>query len=46
MVNHYNKAIVIGLRHNYNISIIVSKGYSLSIIYYITNYATKLKSPT
>jgi len=44
MVNCYNKAIAIGLRYNYNISIILSKGYSLSIIYYITNYATKFET--
>ena len=46
MVNRYNEAMAIGLRHNHDISMIVSKGYSLSMIYYITNYATKLESPT
>jgi len=45
IVNRYNKAIAIGLRHNHDISIILSKSYSLSIIYYITNYAIKLKTP-
>ena len=46
MVNRYNEAMAIGLRHNHDISLVLSKNYGLSMIYYITNYATKLETPT
>jgi hypothetical protein len=45
MVNGYNQAMAIGLRHNHDISMIISKTHSLSMVYYITNYATKLETP-
>jgi hypothetical protein len=45
MVNRYNEAMAIGLRHNHDISLILSKNYGLSMIYYITN-ATKFETPT
>jgi hypothetical protein len=45
MVNRYNKSIAIALRHNHDISMILSKKQGLSLLYYMTNYATKLHTP-
>ena len=45
MVNAYNQAMAIGLRHNHDIAMICSKTHSLSMLFYITNYATKLETP-
>ncbi|KAM5341409.1 hypothetical protein ACJ41O_014440 [Fusarium nematophilum] len=43
LVNRYNKAMAVGLRHNHDISMIKTKG--LAMVFYITNYATKLDTP-
>jgi hypothetical protein len=45
MVNRYNKSMAIALRHNHDISMILSKKQGLSLVYYMTNYATKLFTP-
>ena len=45
LVNRYNKAMAVGLRHNHDISAILTKTKGLAMIYYITNYATKLETP-
>ncbi|KAI8411540.1 hypothetical protein FOFC_08134 [Fusarium oxysporum] len=37
--------MAMGLRHNYDISFIVTKCKGLSLIYYETNYATKVEDP-
>ena len=44
MVNRYNEAMAIGLRHNHDISFIVTSTKFLAMVYYITNYATKLNT--
>lgn len=46
MVNRWNKAIAVGLRHNHDISFIATQCRTLSIAYYVTNYATKIEDPT
>jgi hypothetical protein len=46
LVNRFNKSMAIGLRHNHDITLISSKSNCLAIIYYTTNYATKLETPT
>lgn len=45
LVNRWNKAMVVGLRHNHDISFIATKCKSLAIIFYLTNYATKVEDP-
>ncbi|KAM9876020.1 hypothetical protein VDGL01_09923 [Verticillium dahliae] len=45
LVNRWNKAIAVGLRHNHDISFIVTKCKGLSLVYYLTNYATKVEDP-
>jgi hypothetical protein len=45
MVNSYNQALSIALRHNHDITMICSKSHSLSMLFYLTNYATKLETP-
>jgi hypothetical protein len=45
LVNRWNKAMAVGLRHNHDISFIVTKCKGLSLIYYVTNYATKVEDP-
>ncbi|KAH7461132.1 hypothetical protein FOMA001_g19195 [Fusarium oxysporum f. sp. matthiolae] len=45
LVNRYNKAMAVGLRHNHDISPILTNTKGLAMIYYITNYATKLHTP-
>jgi hypothetical protein len=45
LVNRYNKSLAVGLRHNHDVSIIVTKTKGLAMLYYITNYATKLDTP-
>ncbi|KAJ3544245.1 hypothetical protein NM208_g3153 [Fusarium decemcellulare] len=42
LVNRYNKAIAVGLRHNHDLSIILARIKGLAMVFYITNYATKL----
>lgn len=45
LVNRYNKSLAIGLRHNHDISMILTRTKGLAMVYYITNYATKLDTP-
>ncbi|PVH91577.1 hypothetical protein DM02DRAFT_663849 [Periconia macrospinosa] len=45
MVNRWNKAMAVGLRHNHDISSIATQCKTMSIIYYVTNYATKVEDP-
>lgn len=44
-INRWNKTLAVGLRHNHDISFLNSTSQSLSMIYYATNYATKLETP-
>ncbi|KAM4062438.1 PIF1 protein [Hirsutella rhossiliensis] len=46
MVNRWNKAMAVGLRHNHDISFIATQRKTMALIYYITNYATKVEDPT
>ncbi|KAJ6437585.1 membrane protein [Purpureocillium lavendulum] len=45
MVNRWNKAIAVGLRHNHDISFIATQRNTMALIYYVTNYATKVEDP-
>lgn len=45
LVNRYNRAMAVGLRHNHDVSPILTNTKGLAMIYYITNYATKLSTP-
>ncbi|KID59322.1 arrestin domain-containing protein, partial [Metarhizium hybridum] len=45
MVNRWNKAIAVGLRHNHDISFIATQSKAKAILYYVTNYATKVEDP-
>jgi len=45
LVNRYNKAMAVGLRHNHDISMILTRTKGLAMVFYITNYATKLDTP-
>jgi len=45
MVNRWNKAIAVGLRHNHDISFIATQCKTMAIMYYVTNYATKVEDP-
>src|SRR2546430_2069268 len=45
MVNRWNKAIAVGLRHNHDISFIATQHKTMAIIFYVTNYATKVEDP-
>ncbi|KAM4064129.1 PIF1-like helicase [Hirsutella rhossiliensis] len=45
MVNRWNKAIAVGLRHNHDISFIVTQRKTMALIFYVTNYATKVEDP-
>ncbi|QLI65333.1 uncharacterized protein G6M90_00g006650 [Metarhizium brunneum] len=45
LVNRYDKSLVVGLWHNHDVSIIVTRTKGLAMLYYITNYATKLDTP-
>ncbi|EKG09158.1 hypothetical protein MPH_13842 [Macrophomina phaseolina MS6] len=45
MVNRWNKAMAVGLRHNHDISFIATKCKGLAIVFYVTNYATKVEDP-
>ncbi|KAM4064310.1 PIF1-like helicase [Hirsutella rhossiliensis] len=45
LVNRYNKSLAVGLRHNHDVSMILTKTKGLAMVYYITNYATKLETP-
>jgi hypothetical protein len=45
MVNRWNKAVSIGLRHNHDISFIGTQSRTMAIVFYVTSYATKLEDP-
>jgi hypothetical protein len=45
LVNRWNKAIAVGLRHNHNISFIATQRKTMTLVYYVTNHATKLEDP-
>lgn len=45
MVNRWNKAIAVGLRHNHDISFIATQSKTMAIVFYVTNYATKVEDP-
>ena len=45
MVNRYNQSMAIGLRHNHDISPILTRKKGLALLHYICNYATKLNAP-
>jgi len=44
MVNRWNKAIAVGLRHNHDISFIATQYRTMAIVYYVTNYTTKIEN--
>jgi hypothetical protein len=44
-VNRYNKALSVGLRHNTDVSFLPTNSSGLAMIYYATNYSTKLDTP-
>lgn len=45
MVNRWNKAMAVGLWHNHDISFIATQCKTMAIIFYLTNYATKVEDP-
>jgi hypothetical protein len=45
MVNRWNQAMAVGLRHNHDIAFVGTKARGLAIVYYLTNYATKVEDP-
>jgi hypothetical protein len=45
-INRWNKAMAVGLRHNFDLAFLNTLSQGLSMMYYITNYATKLNTPT
>jgi len=45
MVNRWNKSIAVGLRHNHDFSFIATQLKTMAIIYYLTNYTTKIEDP-
>ncbi|KJK73763.1 hypothetical protein H634G_10968 [Metarhizium anisopliae BRIP 53293] len=45
MVNRWNKAIAVGLRHNHDISFIATQRKTITLVFYVTNYATKVEDP-
>ncbi|EFY94377.2 ATP-dependent DNA helicase PIF1 [Metarhizium robertsii ARSEF 23] len=45
MVNRWNKAIAVGLRHNHDISFIATQRKTMALVFYVTNYATKVEDP-
>ncbi|KAF1993896.1 hypothetical protein P154DRAFT_476817, partial [Amniculicola lignicola CBS 123094] len=45
MVNRWNKAMAVGLRHNHDISFIATQRKTMAIVFYVTNYATKAEDP-
>ncbi|RYP81596.1 hypothetical protein DL769_001924 [Monosporascus sp. CRB-8-3] len=44
--SRWNKVIAAALRHNHDFSLICTKTKTLALLHYVTNYATKLESPT
>jgi hypothetical protein len=45
MVNRWHDAIAVGLRHNHDISFIGTQSKTMAIVFYVTNYATKVEDP-
>ncbi len=45
LVNRWNKAMAVGLQHNHDISFIATKCKALALVFYLTNYATKVEDP-
>ncbi len=45
LVNRWNKAMAVGLRHNHDISFVATLCKTMALIYYVTNYATKVEDP-
>lgn len=45
LVNRWNKAIAVGVRHNHDISFIATQQKTMALIYYVTNYSTKVEDP-
>jgi hypothetical protein len=45
MANRWNKAMSVGLHHNHDISFLGTQTKTMAIIFYVTNYATKLGDP-
>ncbi|KAM4061647.1 PIF1-like helicase [Hirsutella rhossiliensis] len=45
MVNRWNKAIAVGLRHNHDISFIATQRKTMALVFYVTNYVTKVEDP-
>ena len=45
MVNRYNQSMAVGLRHNHDITLILTRSMGLALMWYICNYATKLSAP-
>ena len=46
LVNRWNKAMAVGLRHNHDVSFIATQRKTMAIVYYVTNYATKVEDPS
>ena len=44
-VNRYCPALIVGLRHNIDAHLLATNSAGLAIVYYATNYSTKLDSP-
>jgi hypothetical protein len=44
-INRWNKAMTVGMRHNIDVELLNNNKQSLSKLYYVTNYATKLQTP-
>ncbi|KJZ68166.1 hypothetical protein HIM_12443 [Hirsutella minnesotensis 3608] len=40
-----NAAIAVGLRHNHDISFIATQRKTMALVFYVTNYATKVEDP-
>ncbi|KAK8859546.1 hypothetical protein PGQ11_010280 [Apiospora arundinis] len=45
MVNRYNQSMAVGLRHNHDITMILTRTMGMALMWYICNYATKLNAP-
>lgn len=45
MVNRWHDAITVGLQHNHDISFIRTQSKTMAIVFYVTNYATKVEDP-
>ncbi|KAK8093143.1 PIF1-like helicase domain-containing protein [Apiospora kogelbergensis] len=45
MVNRYNQSMAVGLHHNHDITLILTRSMGLALMLYICNYATKLSAP-